>query len=164
MSVFSPEEERQLAEAAALIIPASPEHGVPGADDPAILRGLLEDAAGKADAVRAALSALALTNGDAAVRGAELQATAPDAAQLLQSLVAHAYYRDPRVLKALGMDARPPFPSGQTIPQGDWSLLQPVHEMPAIWRKDTPGMSTGAIGTKRVAHDPSPTPREGVYR
>ena len=36
------------------------------------------------------------------------------------------YYQDDRVLEALGMEARPPFPLGYEVLSGDLSLLEPV--------------------------------------
>jgi hypothetical protein len=53
---------------------------------------------------------------------------------LLQRLVLHCYYRDDRVMISLGMEARPPFPKGYEVEQGDWSLLDPVRAMPKLWR------------------------------
>jgi len=45
-------------------------------------------------------------------------------------------YRDDRVLLALGMEARPPFPHGYTLEQGDWSLLDAVRKRLPFWRDD----------------------------
>ena len=36
------------------------------------------------------------------------------------------YYRDDRVMKAIGMERRPPFPLGFQVETGDLSLLEPV--------------------------------------
>ena len=47
-----------------------------------------------------------------------------------------AYYRNDRVLLALGHEARAPFPKGYTLEQGDWSLLDAVRQRPAFWRDD----------------------------
>ncbi len=49
-----------------------------------------------------------------------------------------AYYRDDRVLLALGLEARAPFPKGYTLEQGDWSLLDAVRHRPPLWRDDRP--------------------------
>lgn len=45
--------------------------------------------------------------------------------QLVQR-VYDAYYQDDRVRAAIGMNAGPPFPHGNTVPAGDLSLLDPV--------------------------------------
>ena len=42
------------------------------------------------------------------------------------------YYRDDRVMVSLGLEARPPFPKGHVLEQGDWSLLDPVRGPQAL--------------------------------
>ena len=37
--------------------------------------------------------------------------------------VLQCYYRDDRVMRALGLEPRPPYPKGHVLEQGDWSLL-----------------------------------------
>lgn len=47
----------------------------------------------------------------------------------LESLVFHGYcgyYQDPRVVEALGLEARPPHPEGYPLETGDLGLLDPV--------------------------------------
>ena len=46
-----------------------------------------------------------------------------------------AYYRHPRVLEALGLEARPPFPKGFEIEEGDPALLEPVQRREPFYRK-----------------------------
>ena len=46
-----------------------------------------------------------------------------------------AYYRHPRVLEALGLEPRPPFPKGFEIEDGDLSLLEPVQRREPFYRK-----------------------------
>jgi len=36
---------------------------------------------------------------------------------------------------ALGLEARPPFPKGYVLEQGDWSLLDAVRKRAPFWRK-----------------------------
>jgi hypothetical protein len=57
-------------------------------------------------------------------------------AACLARVVLSAYYRDDRVLLAIGLEARPPFPKGHTLEQGDWSLLDAVRGRPPFWRDD----------------------------
>jgi hypothetical protein len=45
------------------------------------------------------------------------------------------YYHHERVLPAIGMEARAPFPLGYTPIDGDLSLLEPVYERGPIWRE-----------------------------
>jgi len=36
------------------------------------------------------------------------------------------YYQHDHVLLALGLEPRPPWPAGHQVPEGDWTLLDPV--------------------------------------
>lgn len=45
------------------------------------------------------------------------------------------YYQHERVLPALGMEARAPFPLGYNPIDGDFSLLEPVYERGPIYRE-----------------------------
>ena len=56
--------------------------------------------------------------------------------RVLGRVVLAAYYRDDRVVRSLGRDARPPFPRGHVLPDGDWSLLDAVKGRPQLWRDD----------------------------
>ena len=47
---------------------------------------------------------------------------------------AASYYQDDRVLNALGLEARPPFPNGYEVDRGDLSLLDPVKVRGKIYR------------------------------
>jgi hypothetical protein len=48
--------------------------------------------------------------------------------------VLQCYYRDDRVMRALGVEPRPPYPKGPELEQGDWSLLETVRSRPRMWR------------------------------
>ncbi|WOH49138.1 hypothetical protein [Bradyrhizobium sp. sBnM-33] len=120
---------------AAMIIPASDEYKVPGADDPAIQADMLATLGRDTAMVRAALDHLARMAGkplaelDEAKRDAvaqEFRATGGVAAATLVRVVLQCYYRDDRVLRSLGLELRAPFPKGHVLPEGDWSLLDPV--------------------------------------
>ena len=54
------------------------------------------------------------------------RAREPQTAQQLTLEVLAWYYQQDRVLEAIGLEARPPFPKGHVVEAGDWSLLQPV--------------------------------------
>src|ERR1700761_9123956 len=120
---------------AAMIIPASDEYKVPGADDAAIQADIIGTLGRDTAMVSAALDHLArlagkpLTALDAATREAvakEFRASGGAPAATLTRVVLQCYYRDDRVLRSLGLELRAPFPQGYTLPQGDWSLLDPV--------------------------------------
>jgi hypothetical protein len=120
---------------AAMIVPASDAYKVPGADDPAIQADMLATLGRDTKLVAAALDHLARLAGaplaelDAARREAvaqEFRKSGGAAAATLARVVLQCYYRDDRVLGSLGIEPRPPFPKGHVLPDGDWSLLDPV--------------------------------------
>ena len=59
---------------------------------------------------------------------AALRAAQPRFLRTLALQTVTCYYQDDRVLAALGMEARPPFPKGYSVPPGDLSLLEPVRQ------------------------------------
>ena len=129
---------------AGIIIPASAEYDVPGADDPIIQADILATLGRDTRSVVAALDHLAQLAGkplaalDDATREAvarEFRAAGGVAAATLIRVVLQCYYRDDRVLRSLNLELRPPFPLGYTLEQGDWSLLDPVKARPPMWRK-----------------------------
>jgi hypothetical protein len=124
-----------LRTVAAMIIPESSEYRVPGADDPAIQADMLATLGRDTALVRQALDHLARLAGrplaelDDAGRDAvatEFRAKGGAAAATLVRVVLQCYYRDDRVLRSLGLELRAPFPKGHVLPEGDWSLLDPV--------------------------------------
>jgi hypothetical protein len=124
-----------LRTVAAMIVPASDEYKVPGADDPAIQADMLATLGRDTALVRQALDYLARLAGrplaqlDVAKRDAiaiEFRATGGAAAATLVRVVLQCYYRDDRVLRSLGLELRAPFPKGYVLKEGDWSLLDPV--------------------------------------
>jgi hypothetical protein len=143
MTKLSPDETSDLRCLAAMIIPASDRHGVPGADDPVIFADILRSLGRDGDAVRAALGqARAAAGGgldrlDQAGRdalAARLQAETTAQMAVLTRIVLLCYYRDDRVLLSLGLEPRPPFPKGHVVEQGDWSLLDKVKARAPFWR------------------------------
>lgn len=140
---LSEDEQLALRCVAGMMIPASAAYRVPGADDELIFADIVRSAGRDTAAVARALAGLAARGGgnvadldplarDAAVEG--WRAAAGADFMLLQRLVLQCYYRDDRVMISLGMEARPPFPKGYEVEQGDWSLLDPVRAMPKLWR------------------------------
>ena len=130
-----------------VIIPPSDEYRVPGADDDKIQADMVKTLGRDAREVREALVVLAkLSEGSfAALDPAQrlrtalrLRATGASCVATLTRVVMQCYYRDDRVLRSLGLPARPPFPGGFEVDQGDWSLLDPVRARPRIWRDVRP--------------------------
>lgn len=52
----------------------------------------------------------------------------------LSGLLMQCYYQHDDVLEALGQEARPPFPQGYVVHDGDLSLLEAVYERGPIYR------------------------------
>jgi hypothetical protein len=142
-TLLTPAQRDDLRVVAAMMIPASAEYDVPGADDPVIQADMLATLGRDARSVAAALDHLARLAGqplaelDASRREAvakEFRATGGTPAATLVRVVLQCYYRDDRVLRSLNLELRPPFPKGYTLEQGDWSLLDPVKARSPMWR------------------------------
>lgn len=144
MFELSKVQQDDLRTIAALIVPASDEYKVPGADDPAIQADMLKTLGRDTALVTKALDHLARLAGkplaalDPAKRDAvikEFRATGGAAGATLVRVVLQCYYRDDRVLRSLGIELRAPFPKGHVLPDGDWSLLDPVKARPQDLRR-----------------------------
>lgn len=132
---LTPRQRDDLRTIAAMIIPPSEEYRVPGADDDVIQADIVATLGRDTKLVVAALDHLARLAGQ---RLAELDRTKCDAvvqefrssggvaAATLVRVILQCYYRDDRVLRSLGLELRAPFPKGHVLPDGDWSLLDPV--------------------------------------
>ncbi len=136
-------ETRTLACVAGMMIPPSAKHGVPGADDPVIIADMVRSLGRDAPALRDALSRLnALSGGHFAdlasdrrdTVAARFRAEGGSPLAILSRIILQSYYRDDRVMLSLGMEPRPPFPKGNEVEPGDWSLLDPVRKRAPIWR------------------------------
>lgn len=66
---------------------------------------------------------------------AEFQRTEGGALRTLGGILLQCYYRNDQVLESLGMEARSPFPLGNEVEQGDWSLLDPVKARNPFYRE-----------------------------
>ena len=128
-------QKADLAAIAGCVIPASERYRVPGADDPAIQADMLATLGRDRGTVVRALEQLAdLAGGpfsalpeDRRVAVArQLRAAGGPAVATLARVVLQTYYRDDRVVRSLGREARPPFPIGNVLEDGVWTLLDPV--------------------------------------
>ena len=137
-------ERADLQAIAGIVVPASAEFDVPGADDPAIQADMLATLGRDAAPVRAALDRLTNLAGGAfaaldparqAAVAETLRAEGGAAVATLSRVVLQCYYRDDRVVRSLGLEPRAPYPKGHVLEDGDWSLLDAVRARPAFWRK-----------------------------
>jgi hypothetical protein len=141
---LTPAQRDDLRTIAAMIVPASDEYKVPGADDSAIQADMLATLGRDTALVAQALDHLVRLAGkplaslDAARRDTvaqEFRATGGAATTTLVRVVLQCYYRDDRVLRSLGLELRAPFPKGYVLPDGDWSLLDPVKQRAGTLRR-----------------------------
>ena len=130
-----------------LIVPPSPDGRMPGAADVDVLHYLLESEPASMPTLRGELNRLET---DAQLRfGAAFADLDPHARQrlvnslrlddphFLRGLALHTftcYYQHDRVLAALGIEPRAPYPLGYEVKSGDLSLLDPVRRRGRIWR------------------------------
>lgn len=143
-TALTPQQRDDLRALSGIIIPASAEFDVPGADDPAIQADILATLGRDAAPVRDALDRLARLAGaplaelDPARREAAalaLRAEGSAAVAALSRVVLQCYYRDDRVVRALGLEPRAPYPKGHVLEDGDWSLLDPIRARAPFWRR-----------------------------
>lgn len=146
--MLSADQCRSLRCLAEMMIPASAEYGVPSAGDDAIFGEILQSLGRDTDHVIAvlqtldAMSAGPFTELDPRRRealAARLRETGGEALTYLTRIILQCYYRDDRVMRSLGVEVRPPFPKGFEVEQGDWSLLDPVHARPKLYRDTVDG-------------------------
>ena len=144
---FSDNEQRILLALVGAVIPSSVEQGVPGADDAHIAADILATVrpfhATVADALQH-IESIATARYDAGYADLDAATRAKLASDLSRSrfagvgtlvtITVQCYYRDERVMRSLGMEPRPPYPDGFEIPQGDWSLLEPVRQRGKIYK------------------------------
>jgi hypothetical protein len=134
---------RDLRALAGMIIPPSETYGVPGADDELIFNDILSSLERDRGDIGRALAHLATLSGGAfadlepkrrAAVAESFRETGGAPLAALVRVVLLCYYRDDRVMRALGQEPRPPFPRGHVVEQGDWSLLDPVRARPPMYR------------------------------
>ena len=148
---FSPDQQRGLAAVLDEIIPPSGDGTLPGAGALG-LAAFVDEALDRTPALRPLIVAgLAAADELARGRGAdgfatlraperraaldELSATQP---AFLPSLTFHSYvgyYQDGRVIEALGLEDRAPYPRGYDMEPSDFTLLDPVRQRPKLFRE-----------------------------
>ena len=142
------EHQNCIRKIAGQMIPASTEFQLPGADDPSIMGNILQRLGRQANMVAQIYHRLE----QASLEKFEQPCTEIDdeafnllltdfrnqqetlAASLMVTVVA-CYYEDKRVLDSIEHEARPPFPLGHKLQQGNWDLLEPVKSRPKFYRQ-----------------------------
>lgn len=125
--VFSEEDTNILRKVVDRMIPAGGER--PSAADPLIFADILQTGATQAQALLQVVEQARNTGIESLVeaRGAHVR--------VLVSVTVQCYYRDDRVMRAIGIEPRPPHPQGYDAPEGDWSLLDPVRKRGRLYRE-----------------------------
>ena len=130
-----------------LIVPPSSDARMPGAAEVGVLAYLCAEAADALPVLREELdelerranarfarSFIALVQGERHALVEELRARTPAFMSRLAMETLACYYQHDRVLVGLGLEARPPHPTGYQVAQGDLSLLAPVRARGQIYR------------------------------
>ena len=149
LNAFTVQQQALLKRLVAAIIPANETFNLPSADDQIIFTAFLKGAGADQDAADSLLEQLA--DFFKPFGGIETVAELDDGAfdqvidtakqnyhELLETLIPQlslAYYRDSRVIISLNKEDRPPFPKGNIVVQGDWSLLNAVKQRQPLYRK-----------------------------
>ncbi len=136
-----------LDEVLNLIVPPSANGRMPGAAEVGVPDYLYAEAADALPGLRVELDELErlararFTRGFAELQHAEQRSLVdeqrkrePLFMQRLAMETLASYYQHDRVLAGLGLEARPPYPKGHEVPQGDLSLLDPVRARGKIYR------------------------------
>lgn len=131
-----------------MIVPASADGRKPSAAEVGVLHFIAERQPGelpaiaqdidRLDAVARERHGAGFTEIDAASRQAVVEAMRADDGTFLRNLALHTvtcYYQDDRVLAAIGLEPRPPFPKGYEVVSGDTDLLEPVRRRGSIVRE-----------------------------
>ena len=139
------EQERTLIALLNLIIPPSEDGKMPGAADvgfftyidnenlfPWIREGLLSIAQESHNKYGQEFSALSGSEQTQLIH--RLRRSLFRFFSALTTQVMQCYYQHDHVLEAIGLEARPPFPHGYLLEEGDLTLLEPVYERGKIYR------------------------------
>lgn len=130
-----------------LIVPPSGDGRRPSAADVDVLGYIRDVESQTLDALRADLDRLdaqamethgqAFASLDATIRQGLVNALREQEPHFMRTLAMQTvtcYYQDDRVVEAIGVGARPPFPKGYEVPAGDLSLLEPVRQRGKVYR------------------------------
>ena len=147
---FTDDEERALSAVLDEIIPPSSDGRFPGAGELGLARYIEQTQRRNPDlrpVIQQGLSAIddlacsrspqgfsALSKQDRLEVLNELASTQPG---FFPSLIFHTYvgyYQNGRVVEALGLEARPPFPKGYEMEANDLTLLDGVRQRPKLYR------------------------------
>ena len=146
-ATLNSDQQRTFVAILDMIIPASDDGRFPSAADMDVLGYIAKTDPQLLDTVRTELDRLNAVSedlygvvfGDAGETHRqglldEIRGTEPPFLGGLAQQTVTLYYQDDRVMEAIGMEARPPFPKGYEVVAGDLSLLDPVRARGQVYR------------------------------
>lgn len=144
------EPKRTLAAVLDRIVPPGEDGRMPGAGELGLVDFVDESLRARPELRPALLEGLARLEREAQARAsrpfpaleasaqrAVLDAVAAELPAFLGPLIFQAYlgyYRHPRILEALGLEGRPPYPKGYAVPATDFAILEPVRRKGPLYR------------------------------
>jgi hypothetical protein len=145
--VLTEDQSRSLPLLLDMIIPPDPDKGMPGAGELDLMTYVTEFVPDQIATIKQELDSLnqaareryrrTFADLEADDRGALVEQLRSENARFAQNIAVQTmacYYQDDKVVVALGMEARPPFPKGNVVEPGDLSLLDPVRARKQIYR------------------------------
>ena len=138
--VFNETERQVIAAIAEATISQDESRNMPAASDPRVLVIILEKAASFETRLKAGIELLQSELDPLAISSRELidkldsDSRLRSFSRILTIVTLQSYYQDRRVLEALGLTSRPPFPLGHELGSSDWSLLEPVKKRDPFYR------------------------------
>ena len=146
-ATLNSDQQRTFVAILDMIIPASDDGRFPSAADMDVLGYIAKTDPQLLDTVRTELDRLNAVSedlygvvfGDAGETHRqglldEIRGTEPQFLGGLALQTVTLYYQDDRVMEAIGMEVRPPFPKGYEVVAGDLSLLDPVRARGQVYR------------------------------
>lgn len=131
-----------------LLIPASPDGRMPAArslslfadisDLPAKDRALFEGGLAELETRSARRHGLGFAQLEVASAKALVEALRTENSPFVQSFMTHTvgrYLTHDAVMPLIGLEARPPWPKGNVVDEGDWSLLDVVRTRAKLYRE-----------------------------
>jgi hypothetical protein len=143
MTPLTDEDRRTLAHVLDELVPPSDDGRMPGAGALGLAAWVEEAARGRSELERFLARTLAAlgSRGFAALERATrlellngIARAEPEAFRALLAVTYAGYYHQPRVVEALGLEPRPPFPKGYEVPPNDPALLDPVRRRAPFFR------------------------------
>lgn len=138
--IFSETERQVIVAIAEATISQDDSRNMPSASDPQVVAIILDKAAHFESRLKAGIKLLQSERDPLAMSSSELidkldgDPRLRSFSRTITIVIMQSYYQNPRVLEALGLTSRPPFPLGHELASGDWSLLEPVKKRDSFYR------------------------------